>query len=55
MRTGDPELGLGVGNSRMKSAAPEDGVRQSAWSKVTRISLEALLLPPGPFVILIFF
>ena len=55
MRTGDPELGLDVENSRMKSAAPEGGVRQSSWSKVTRISLEALLLPPGPFVILIFF
>ena len=45
MKTGDPELGPGVGNSGMKSDAPERGV--SYWSKVTRISLEALLLPLG--------
>ena len=44
MRIGDPELGPGAGNSGMKSAAPEGGVRQNYWSKVTRISLEALLL-----------
>ena len=59
MRTGGPELSPGMGNSRMKLAAPESGVRQTRrgtfWSKVTRISLEALLLPPGPFVTLIFF
>lgn len=55
MRTGGPELSPGMGNSRMKLAPPESGVRQSYWSKVIRISLEALLLPPGPFVTLKFF